>query len=307
MVIYHYFKDWKRLSSLLFILIAVVDIGSACSAIARVAMILLFVIVNNLYWTFEHWMYWTIIMFGNLCLVTSTFLGMVLTVVKTINTINPFYRIDGCALKVCLLFFVCLGLVLFVVDFSCDVTFSDTLPCFLQVELFLSTLIVLLPGNCTLTKLAAFLTEHHIVSQEIAARFYKIAPIFIDFCLPCLIVLVCMILQIVYIRRAFSQSSDPRQNIANHATITVFMISLLYLSSISAYFSLMFIFSIEDVVKLVTRFTLPLMTAALFPTILILRKAELRATYRGYISTVLRLPVTVFYNIRHRVSGYRAI
>ena len=123
MVIYHYFKDWRRLSSLLFILIAVVDIGSAFSTVARVPVILL--CFNNLYWTIKYWIYKTILMFGNLCLVTSTFFGMVLTVVKTINIINPFYRIDGCALKVCLLLFFCLGLVLSVVDIRSDPSSSD--------------------------------------------------------------------------------------------------------------------------------------------------------------------------------------
>ena len=166
---------------------------------------------------------------------------------------------------------------------------------------------VTLPGTRTLGNLAVYLKEHHIISKEFSSRFTAIAPIVLDLCFPCLIVFVCMILQIVYIRRAFSQSSDPRQNIANHATITVFMISLLYLSSISAFSSSMLIFSIEGVMVILARYTLPLVNAALFPTIIILRKAELRATYRGYISTVLRLPVTVFYNIRHRVSGYRTV
>ena len=114
MVIYHYFKDRKKLSSFLFLMIAAVDIGSACSAIARGSITLL--CVYNLEMIMPFLAYVTIIMCGNLCYVTSLFFGMVLTVVKTINIINPFYRIRGGALKLCLVLFSFFGLVVSVVD-----------------------------------------------------------------------------------------------------------------------------------------------------------------------------------------------
>ena len=309
MIIYHYFKDLKRLSSLLFVLIAAVDIGSACSAIVWRSIALLGME------KMPSLIYVTNLSFGNLCYVTSTFLGMTLTVVKTINIINPFYSIRGGALKVCLAIFTSLGLVLSVFDSLHLIKISYYLPKW-DLGFWISLGSLQLIGTATLVEILRYLfSKYPKILIDLSYTIFYIPPIF-ELCLPCLIVLVCMILQIVYIKRAFSQSADPRQDIANHVTVTVFLISLLYLSSISVYsWSLLTNLMTNDndivlpdyKVQLVGRLTLPLINAALFPTILILRKPELKATYRGYISTVLRLPVTVFYNIRHRARGYTDI
>ena len=114
MIIYDYSKDWKRLSSCLFILIAAVDIGSACSELARGSVALL--CLHDEYMTMQPWIFVTYLSLGLLCYVTSTFFGMVLTVVKTINIINPFYRINGLALRTCLALFTLIGFAIFVVD-----------------------------------------------------------------------------------------------------------------------------------------------------------------------------------------------
>jgi hypothetical protein len=53
------------------------------------------------------------------------------------------------------------------------------------------------------------------------------------------------------------------------------------------------------------RFTLPLLNAALFPTILILRKPDLRAKYQTYILNVCCLPLTVFRRVCHQVQRRR--
>jgi hypothetical protein len=116
----------------------------------------------------------------------------------------------------------------------------------------------------------------------------------------------------VYIKRAFSESADPRQQTANQVNVTIFLISLMYLLSALIYSCCMFVEIICFQFKLVngifqllmlSRYTLPLVNAALFPTILILRKPDLRARYRGYISALFRSPLTIFYKIRHRAGG----
>ena len=130
-----------------------------------------------------------------------------------------------------------------------------------------------------------------------------------------------MILQIIHIKKALRESADPRQASANHVTLTIFLISLLYLLSVSVYSAFLFYeiycpvevlilwYASEEnmIFMMVAKYTLPLLNAALFPTILILRKPELRARYRGYVGTVLHAPVNIFYYIRNKGRGYTVI
>ena len=314
MIIYHYIKDWKRLSSLLFILIAAADIGSACSAIARGSIALL--CLNNEQLPLPSWVYVTNISFGNLCFVASTFLGMVLTIVKTINIINPFYRLQERALKVCLAIFSSLGLVLTLVDMW-YLNRSSNSTCVSLYGMWNLLMKIGLVGKETLAKIVYNLIGIFSTKIYYGLVFEWILLSF-EILLPGIVVLICMFLQMFNIKSSLGQSADPRQNTANRANLTIFMISLLYLLSISfySYLTITVIYSnlksglqifLDYRVKLIGKFTLPLINAALFPTILILRKPELRATYRGYISTVLHLPVTVYHNIRNRVRGYTDI
>jgi hypothetical protein len=221
---------------------------------------------------------------------------MVLTVMKTINIINPFYRIHGLALKNFLATISFFGLTLSVVDISNRSKLH----------------------NSSCTSLYGFWEEFerfNVVGNYVIYEIFEsysfadsiyLSLITFEFFLPCLIVLISMILQMVYIKRAFSQSSDPRQNTANRVNTTILLISLLYLLSSSVYSCFVFkrVYSeiepggmifISFELEMLARFTLPLLNAALFPTILILRKPDLRARYKGYISAVLRLPVFLFY------------
>jgi hypothetical protein len=124
-----------------------------------------------------------------------------------------------------------------------------------------------------------------------------------------------MVLQMIHIKKSLGGSANPQQQTANQVNLTIFLVSLLYLASVSTYF---FIIAIEyhgmnvspkdsaqsfaNVVA-ISLYTLPLLNAALFPTILILRKADLRATYGNYILNVCCMPLTVFKKVRHQVQG----
>jgi hypothetical protein len=309
MIIYDYHKDWRRLSSCLFILIAVVDIVSASTEIGRGSVAL--ICLSNESSVIPSILFTTFITLGALCYVTSTFIGMVLTVVKTINIINPFYRIHGQPLKVCLATVSSFGFILSVfVLWDRSKSYNSSCTSLEGFWVALDGMDVI--GDLVMRQLGL---KYHRVSQLI-----DLFLIAIEFYLPCLLVLVCMILQMVYIERAFSQNSDPRQNTANQANVTIFMISLLYLLSSSVYSCLMFVGVYSDIkpgvpifisfeLEMVAKYTLPLLNAALFPTILILRKPDLRARYRGYISAVLSLPVSLFYWIYRRITarGYTEI
>ena len=142
----------------------------------------------------------------------------------------------------------------------------------------------------------------------------------VQFGLPCLIVLVCMVLQMYYIKKAFGDHENPLLNTANQVNLTVFLISLLYLSSVSLYYMEIYPLVehnsqiLPEPLQVLLQLTLPLINAALFPTILILRKPEMRAQYRNYITKVLLekfllLPLTIYGKVRHlaqRIRGYTA-
>ena len=317
MIIYNYSKDWKRLSSYLFILIAAADIGSACFEIARGSIALQ--CLHDESFRMQHWIYTTYISLGLFCYVTSTFFGMVLTVVKTINIVNPFYRIRGRVLKTCIAILSSLGFLICVVDIGllCKSekinVFNNTVSCSIG-PWFAIFKIRLVGAEISVDILSSLIQDRHLMTVMYILLAQSL--LFLEFILPCLIVLVCMVLQIFHIRRALRESADPRENTANHITTTIFLISLLYLLSISIYsvhlclenFMNWILAAIKTAPSfMVAKYTLPLVNAALFPTILILRKRELRARYKGYISTLLHLPVNLFYNIRHRRRGYTDI
>ena len=162
--------------------------------------------------------------------------------------------------------------------------------------------------------------RYFALPEDAADRMLDILDIFVplvQFGLPCLIVLVCMVLQMIYIKKAFGGHENPLLNTANQVNLTVFIISLLYLISVSLYFMTTYpLIEYTDQIllpplRVLVQFTLPLMNAALFPTILILRKLEMRARYRNYIAKVLLLPLTIYGKVRHladqRRRGYTEI
>ena len=121
LIIFHYHKDWKRLSSLLFILIAAADIGNAFSGFGRNRFNLLCLSNRSVPWRFSYVAIYTfIIRFGQFCFILSAFLNVSLTVVKTINIVNPFYRLNKRAIYATLSFIYFLYVSLLISDSFAD-------------------------------------------------------------------------------------------------------------------------------------------------------------------------------------------
>ena len=119
-----------------------------------------------------------------------------------------------------------------------------------------------------------------------------------------LTVLICMLIQIKYLRKSFKDpdtSSQAPNDTVRHITITVLWVSVLFFICNATYFFLMLTWGIlndvyhYDTVQhqnqvyvnlgiLVgfTEFTLSLIYAVVYPVILICRKEDLRRRYRGY-------------------------
>jgi hypothetical protein len=311
MIIYNYHTDLRKISSLLFVLIAAVDIGSAFFELGRGTVALL--CLKNESMQISQWITVLSLELGLFCFTTSTFLTTVLTVVKTINIMNPFYRLNERALKISIYILPFIYLVLSISDiyltihalldgddYTCD-SFTGTWYLFgtlnaIGFGTMFYLLFILYPVNFfTLMKYVELLAA-------IATS--------VRFLLPALITLVCMVLQITYIRKAFGESANTLENTANQANLTVFLISLLFFItvSLSSLTVLLCRFEIDFgpwTFESVSEFTLPLVNAALFPTILILRKPDLRGTYSNYLTKVLFIPVTVFNKVRHHVQRRR--
>ena len=311
LVIHHYHKDWKRLSSLLFILIAAADIGNAFSEMGRNILELL--CLNNSSMKMQYWFPFISILFGQFCYVVSSYFYLVLTVIKTINIVNPFYRLNKR--------YICISL--------CVVSLTY-FALYIHDNFFIITSHgswTLHPDKCTVNAgLFRDLITISVVGQSLLdpnfslreRDCFTIAFLLIQLCIPGFMVLVCMPLQMFYIKKAFSACENPVLNTANHVNITVLMISLLYFCSVSVFSFFILYVDIHEIIfpdnthfhylwPILGKYTLPLLNAALFPTILILRKPDLRAEFKNYIMKMFLLPLWIFLKVRslvHRITGY---
>ena len=121
----------------------------------------------------------------------------------------------------------------------------------------------------------------------------------IYYILPPLLTLVCMIIQVFHLRRKLPESSSSLTSASRHASITVIMISLLFFVCHTTFLIVLAVIAIKfgfggkddkkypslshqgNIVGAV-QFTLPLLYAAVYPIILIVRKPELRERYANF-------------------------
>ena len=117
LILYHYHKDWKRLSSLLFILIAAADIGFACSVLGRETLVLL--CIKNSSLQVSTWITMILLSTSQFWSATSAFLYLILTIVKTINITNPFYRLKTSSLYIAIIIVLLIYFTLLITDNYC--------------------------------------------------------------------------------------------------------------------------------------------------------------------------------------------
>ena len=124
----------------------------------------------------------------------------------------------------------------------------------------------------------------------------------IHYILPSIITFICMIIQAHSIKSSIQQDSNSNQPSASYINMTIFMVTALFCICHMTYsvFALYFLtHSMSKYYLILTssfEFTLPLLNAALFPVIIILRKQSLRERYRDLslrVFSVARSGVTV--------------
>jgi hypothetical protein len=125
----------------------------------------------------------------------------------------------------------------------------------------------------------------------------------LNFIVPPFLMLVCMLIQVVYLRRGISEGPSPLTSASHHASITIVMVSLLYFVSHITFLIMVIVWWIvgflnldmDEIPSLIhqgnaagfTEFTLPLIFAALYPIILITRKPDLRQRYNTLYTRIM--------------------
>jgi hypothetical protein len=165
-----------------------------------------------------------------------------------------------------------------------------------------------LPGAMTIIAIACSRAEHAArcgFSQTLVSVIGWLAAFFY-LVVPPLIVLVCMIIQIKYLRkrRQETEVSPLLPNTNRHVSITVLMVSLLFFVCSTAYFMTLIYWVVSfrtrhaeelpdqnyiniGIIQGISEFTLPLIYAALYPVILVCRKPQLKERYRRGFRKIL--------------------
>lgn len=271
-----YYRDRKLPATFLFMIIAAADVLFATADIYRSSVAILCTQRPNK--TFPSWFTMGYIIVGFWSYNFSIFANVVLSVVKTINLSAPFYQLEKVAIALSV---AVAGVFWAGLSITDGMIYSDNQ----EYETF----------GCK--EQWSILENYDFVGSGLVLEvdnadvlFTKKMLAVVQYLVPSLIVLICMVVQMSAITNTIAD-----KNTASQVNMTVFLVSALYFICNSAY-GVFFLseytlnrkktLSIEFLMK----YTLPLLNAAFFPIILIWRKASLRVTYRAFWTSFLGMP-----------------
>ena len=284
-IIMDFYADRKKLSGLLFILIAAADMLTAGTDLARGSVVLtcfrdnhskiseLFVISYSM-----------LSIFSYNC---SIFFNLVLTIVKTIHLSNPFYRLQTGAVKTALVVVPLLILIVCVAD------------AYFYWELF-ST------HDWKTCALRWYYGDSIVYIGEGVMRYFLVNDAFVyyvllssQYVLPSLVVLVCMCIQVYFIKKMALLTHDTRDSV-HRAHYTVLFISLSFFICTCAYtINVLVSFTYSDTTAydfslvMVDKYTLPLLNCTIFLLILVIYRSSIRQKNWECFRKVLHFPVLV--------------
>ena len=233
----------------------------------------------------------------------SRLFNCVLSLTLTVHLLKPFSRFRSTRLKVSIVVLAVILSLLHVSDMVFAVTYmklyekGNSEP-FLQLALVCN-----IPGLITGVALICVPSDGNLdhsqcnsphVSTLLAAGIYVI-----QFILPPLLILVCMVIQVVSLRRDLKDSPPAMIKSSRHASITILITSLLFFTCHMALLTSLVIwyfvigFVNQDTAKqpsLIHQgnviglfdYDLPLFYGAMYPIILMVRKPELRERYKNF-------------------------
>ena len=276
-IIVDYYKDRARLTSTLFMGIALSDILTAQGLlIISVISILVYrgpLDENVLYNSFYYYM-----ITGLPGLSSSRFLNLVMSVTLTVHIVDPFRRINTTVLKRS-----CLAVILVL---TCLHISDAVLAIILMTQDKYWTSYYDITTNELPGTLAFSIFQGGIEKTFSVQVFLIIVQIST---IP-----ICMIVQVVYLRRGSVLVSDEKRRASN----TIMINSLLYFICQVTFFVVVLISQAglefadlgAEMISLIlsfTEFTLPLLYAAVFPIVLICRKEELRRRYQDRLRRII--------------------
>ena len=301
------FKDRTRLATAMFILIASADIVTAVAEIARGTTAL--VCSADPAAGVPAWTTFTFLALGFYSYCCSIFYNVVLAILKTINFSCPFYYIKKKRVFIAIALFT--------------VTWAGT--CVLDVVLYARKQSYL-PSSYGCAEQWTILLDYDFTGKGLALQLFDTTLFGHDsslvvmkltvacvYLVPCLLVFVCMVVQMTYINKTLMVTGTSRESTARHVNLTVFMVSTLFLfctSSYGIFFLLEFAIaqSMTQAVEFIVKYTLPLVNAALFPVIIICRKTDLRKKYSEYWRAISTVPVCCRRKAYWRlVQGYQPL
>lgn len=301
-----YYKDKAKLVPSLFMGIALADFLKAQGEfVLSVTSILVYkgvfgmeVMYKSLYY------YMATALPGINC---STLYNVVLSVLMTCTIVNPFFvtnvgrwrrAVLGASVGIVLLHLVdtlvtaVVGLDLPLLPMECMILLFNIPGLLTAIDIFCK------PDNTGVTKCT---WDRLTGPDERTFLFSAGAPYYI---LPPLIVLVCMTIQIKYLRRSLSDPETVSALPVRHVSITVLLVSTLFFFCHVTFFTGMIIWAVFHGAELTRdqedslfikdgilfglgKFMLPLVYSVAYPVILMCRKQELRERYAAYYRKLL--------------------
>ena len=292
-IIMDFYAHREMLSSLLFILIAAADMLTAGIEVARSSVALTCIRENHS--EVYAWLIISYLMLGIFSYNCSVFCNLVLTVVKAIHISNPFYQLQTRAIKIALVTFSFLCLIVCAADvFFWHDLLSDKRSCYFH---WLYVDAIGYAGEGAMVYYFKLTRGQQIGHGVLLCSQYLV---------PSIIVLVCMGIQVYFIKKMTLLTLDARDSV-HRAHYTVLLVSLSFFVCTCAY-PIIFVFKrvpsmeiyTEDLHRLamVVKYTLPLLNSLLFLLILVIRRSSIRRRNWECLQKLLLCPALVYEKLR---------
>jgi len=277
-VIFHYLPQRNKFVPSTYLLI------SSCDCLMTLGILLQALLLQLLYSTtlVESWPLLLSVAVIGLALRCSVFGSVLLAVARTIKIVSPFYPIKRKVALGCVVSYTAfwVGVASYDVYTLASSTMED-------VDLYTTSPFL---GKEAATKIsvAGCSDEECVQSEgnEMLGRRLTFSLSILGFVVPCVIVLVCMVLQVAWLRRPSPGDAASQR----HVTITILLLTAVFFvcnSATSIWFVLDKITDVLESTRRVSRVlyfmlvgmtitTVPLLNAVLSPLIIVLRSAQLK-------------------------------
>ena len=241
---------------------------------------------------------------------TSRICYVALSLTLTVHLADPFRRLNFTRLRTITLVLVVFFTLLHVADMLCAVLYLPALQEIHNEAYVYLMMSIQVPGLITMGAAFQNSFDQPLKPSTAFVDVFVTTAVF-DYFIPPLIILVCMVIQVVCLRRDRpSKAIGDLNRSSRHASVTIILTSLLFFLCHTTLFFLIIVWGIlvrfdynhiddnkvppfidQGIALGISEFTLILINAAFYPIILIARKPQLRQQYTA-LYTRVRLSCT---------------